>query len=81
MPATPDGCLTFEELTKSLRVSYREAADFPSHQRLRHAASNGLFETVRVGGRVFVPKSQIPLVVRLFRLDYRPSLPLADVAD
>jgi hypothetical protein len=75
----PPHVFPITELAVRCRKRWPDAPEYPTHYRLRMAAYDGIFETVRVGNRVCVHEDQLPIVGRHFRLDV-PSEQLADAA-
>jgi hypothetical protein len=76
MPTPPEGCVPFPILMDEVLAVCPHAVGLVSSQQLRHAAYNGVIKTVRVEGRVYVPRTEIPRLIRHFKLDYIPTLPL-----
>jgi hypothetical protein len=75
----PPGCFPITDLAMRLKRRWPNAPEYPTHYRLRIAAYDGVFETVRVGNRVCTHENQIPIVGKHFGLDV-PTMQL-DAAD
>jgi hypothetical protein len=78
-PQQPEDCLTFIETSEWLHARF-PGADCPTHLALRMSAYNNRFRTVQVGRRRYIPKTELPCIVRIYLLDYVPTMQL-DAAD